>query len=291
MIYVLKLKHEKWYVGYTERANGERLKEHFKGDGAKWTKIYKPLVCVGWDQGTLQDEDELTLQMMEKYQWTNVRGGRWCKIEMKKPPKRLLSRILSKAASAQLMCERFVCKNIVIAIDRVTGKTSARATKNAIGHGHVIKHQHADLLESTPKLLSILRTHKCDVIHETKQPQNINITLDDLPVADTKKQEYFSNLRALLTYKCVMDIEEYAQWVTALSIYKGRELKEIVFCFADSGTHVLLIWDKPFRSRSEFIFDYKDAHPIVRLIPNSRQLNKVRSYMNKVPDNNSTVPV
>lgn len=39
MIYLLLLENNKWYVGYTERKNGERFLEHFKIEGAKWGMI------------------------------------------------------------------------------------------------------------------------------------------------------------------------------------------------------------------------------------------------------------
>lgn len=156
MIYVLKLKHEKWYVGYTERVNGERFDEHARGNGAKWTKLHKPIACVGYEEGTMKDENELTLQMMEKYQWMNVRGGCWCKLDMNKPPKRLLRRILAKAASAQLACERFVCKNIRVIIDRIAD-TKVEFFLNVAGTKHsdvVIKQRPVSATNKHPNLCS-----------------------------------------------------------------------------------------------------------------------------------------
>ena len=37
MIYVLLLEENKFYVGYSERAVGERFIEHFNYQGSKWT--------------------------------------------------------------------------------------------------------------------------------------------------------------------------------------------------------------------------------------------------------------
>lgn len=90
MIYILQLQKGKYYVGYTARKDGERFNEHRDGTGAKWTQKYPLVIVEEIREGTLQDEDEVTLQMMSKYGWTNVRGGKWCKVDMKKPPKRLL---------------------------------------------------------------------------------------------------------------------------------------------------------------------------------------------------------
>lgn len=43
-------------------------------------------------EGTEKDEDRLTLDIMEKYGWWNVRGGKWCKVDMQTCPKQLLER-------------------------------------------------------------------------------------------------------------------------------------------------------------------------------------------------------
>ncbi|SPQ96707.1 unnamed protein product (mitochondrion) [Plasmodiophora brassicae] len=69
MIYALLLEQNKIYVGYSARPVGERFIEHFNANG---------------------EENELTLEMMEKYGWYNVRGGCWCKIDMDKCPPALL---------------------------------------------------------------------------------------------------------------------------------------------------------------------------------------------------------
>lgn len=85
-IYILQLEKGKFYVGYTERKDGERFTEHFTGKGSEWTKTYKPIQVMEWRHGTLDDEDRITLEMMDKYGWWNVRGGKWCSVIMEKPP-------------------------------------------------------------------------------------------------------------------------------------------------------------------------------------------------------------
>ncbi|ARF11227.1 hypothetical protein Klosneuvirus_1_84 [Klosneuvirus KNV1] len=89
MIYVLLLEKDKWYVGYTDRMDGERFTEHFTGNGSKWTQIYKPVEVMEWRDGTLEDENKVTLEYMQKYGWWNVRGGSYCNVEMSKPPKQI----------------------------------------------------------------------------------------------------------------------------------------------------------------------------------------------------------
>ncbi|ARF11873.1 hypothetical protein Klosneuvirus_3_8 [Klosneuvirus KNV1] len=93
MIYVLLLEKDKWYVGYTDRKDGERFTEHFTGNGSKWTQLYKPVQVMEWRKGTLEDENTVTLEFMEKYGWWNVRGGSYCNVEMSKPPKQLTPKL------------------------------------------------------------------------------------------------------------------------------------------------------------------------------------------------------
>ena len=100
MIYVLLLEKQKFYVGYTDRKDGERFMEHFTGQGAKWTQKYKPIEVIEWREGTEADEDNVTLQYMKDYGWWNVRGGRWVTVEMTKPPAELGVKLPAKIEGA-----------------------------------------------------------------------------------------------------------------------------------------------------------------------------------------------
>ncbi len=93
MLYILLLEQGKFYVGYTNRPNGARFLEHFSGNGAGWTKRYKPIEVIEFREGTEADEDELTLEMMRKYGWYNVRGGRWVIVDMIKPPDEIMPKL------------------------------------------------------------------------------------------------------------------------------------------------------------------------------------------------------
>lgn len=107
MIYILLLEKNKYYIGYTARRDGERFQEHFEGGGAKWTQKYKPVIVLEWREGTEQDENDVTLELMEKHGWTNVRGGKWCQVEMVKPPKELLARMgVTSRSAAKRTCAR-----------------------------------------------------------------------------------------------------------------------------------------------------------------------------------------
>ncbi len=85
-VYTLVLEQNKYYVGFTNRTVEERFQEHLEDYGSKWTSIYKPLQILCVRPGDLQTENEVTLEMMRKYGWWNVRGGSWCKVDMFSPP-------------------------------------------------------------------------------------------------------------------------------------------------------------------------------------------------------------
>jgi hypothetical protein len=130
MIYVLKLVKHKWYVGYTDRLNGERFEEHRTGKGSKWTQLYPMIGIEDYKSGTLEDENKLTLELMEKYGWWNVRGGRWCKRKMDSPPYELKTPTMIKA------CDR--CGRDTHHIDNcyarthITGYKLKRDTANVV---------------------------------------------------------------------------------------------------------------------------------------------------------------
>jgi hypothetical protein len=90
MIYVLLLQENKIYVGFTERPVDERFIEHFNYSGSRWTTVYRPLQVLQIEQGGLEEENEMTLRMMDRYGWWNVRGGNWCRVEMNSCPAALL---------------------------------------------------------------------------------------------------------------------------------------------------------------------------------------------------------
>ena len=92
MLYVTQLEHNKYYVGYSARLHNERLLQHINGEGALWTRKYKPVDVIFVDQqGQREAENALTLHVMHEYGWYNVRGGSWCQVDIKYPPRELAS--------------------------------------------------------------------------------------------------------------------------------------------------------------------------------------------------------
>lgn len=82
-IYVLQLIEERYYVGRTGNIL-RRIKQHFSGYGAKYTKKYKPIKVIEvQEEVTMDDERKMTFKYVEKYGWEKVRGSYWCSLEIK----------------------------------------------------------------------------------------------------------------------------------------------------------------------------------------------------------------
>lgn len=82
-LYILKLEHEKWYVGITTKDPKERFQEHLlQKRGAYWTMKHQPLaVELEEDLGIVNKEhaekyeNEVTRKLMRERGLNNVRGG------------------------------------------------------------------------------------------------------------------------------------------------------------------------------------------------------------------------
>ena len=82
-IYALKLENEKYYIGKTHRGVDAniRFQEHKSGNGAEWTKLYKPISIIeSYEHDSAFEEDVFTKKYMMKYGIDNVRGGSYTKI-------------------------------------------------------------------------------------------------------------------------------------------------------------------------------------------------------------------
>lgn len=76
-IYVLKLSHNKFYIGKTSNPN-IRIQNHFSQNmkAAIWTKLYKPIEIVELISNCDEyDEEKYTLKYMDIYGIESVRGG------------------------------------------------------------------------------------------------------------------------------------------------------------------------------------------------------------------------
>jgi hypothetical protein len=74
-VYVLKLEDHCWYIGLSTNLE-KRLKDHFDGKGAEWTKLHKPLKLeekfIGYGENY---ERFITFEYMSLYGIDLVRGG------------------------------------------------------------------------------------------------------------------------------------------------------------------------------------------------------------------------
>lgn len=104
VVYVLKLKENKYYVGSTKNIE-RRYKEHQSGTGSEWTKKYPPvkLMYTKPISSTLEEDLE-TKVLMEKYGIDNVRGGTHCQIELPSAAKQTLEKELAHASGACFKC-------------------------------------------------------------------------------------------------------------------------------------------------------------------------------------------
>lgn len=80
LVYVLKLEDDCYYVGSTYNLN-QRLAQHYTGNGAKFTRLHKPIEVleVVYPAGKTTENDT-TKRYMDKFSAEKVRGGSWCKV-------------------------------------------------------------------------------------------------------------------------------------------------------------------------------------------------------------------
>jgi predicted GIY-YIG superfamily endonuclease len=103
-IYVLKLQHNKYYVGKTTNPS-YRLDDHFTEGGSMWTKKYKPMTIheLKPDQPA-SSEQIVTQEYMGKYGIDNVRGGPWCKVSLTGPEKKMITQMIQGNSDACYKC-------------------------------------------------------------------------------------------------------------------------------------------------------------------------------------------
>ena len=103
-IYVLRLVQGKYYVGQTADVI-KRYQEHSGGQGAAWTKRYKPIRLLRTLPCTSPfDEDTVTKQYMAKYGIDNVRGGVHVQVELSTAVRGVLQKEMRGAQGACFQC-------------------------------------------------------------------------------------------------------------------------------------------------------------------------------------------
>lgn len=89
VLYVLALADNCYYVGASTSVY-RRINAHEAGKGSEWAKVHKPIDILethhidvpSWRDAEHR-EDALTVEIMVKFGWKNVRGGHFCRLEEK----------------------------------------------------------------------------------------------------------------------------------------------------------------------------------------------------------------
>ena len=105
-IYVLKLKHGKYYVGKSQNVQS-RLQSHMNGQGCAWTRLHPPvsLLEVRENQSPFI-EDAVTKEYMSKFGIENVRGGSYSEIELYQEHFDAINREMRGASDRCMRCGR-----------------------------------------------------------------------------------------------------------------------------------------------------------------------------------------
>lgn len=87
--YVLLLQNNNIYVGSTNNLF-LRLLEHLHETelSSHWVRLHGPVIRVleVSTQAQVEDECYKTLEYMHMFGWESVRGGSWCKVDLRGPP-------------------------------------------------------------------------------------------------------------------------------------------------------------------------------------------------------------
>jgi hypothetical protein len=106
-IYVLKLIHNKYYIGKTRYNTNYRINQHFNGNGSEWTKMYKPVNVIETIHNCDDyDEDKYTLIYMKKYGIDNVRGGSFSNIELSENDIKTIEKMIISTSDKCFKCKQ-----------------------------------------------------------------------------------------------------------------------------------------------------------------------------------------
>ena len=84
IIYILELEDGCYYVGQTFNLNF-RLSQHYSGQGAKWTRLHKPVsvLKVIYPATEPDLENKITKEYITRYGKDKVKGGSYCAVNSK----------------------------------------------------------------------------------------------------------------------------------------------------------------------------------------------------------------
>ena len=88
-VYTLELQDDCYYVGFSTDVE-TRIASHFLGRGAQWTRLHAPISVLSVRAGDEVLENAITVALMAKHGWRNVRGGAYLSATMPCPPPAIL---------------------------------------------------------------------------------------------------------------------------------------------------------------------------------------------------------
>ena len=105
-IYVLELKHGKYYVGKSADPQ-KRFDEHRAGHGSAWTRLHPPIRIERLMKGASAfDEDRYVKEYMARHGVENVRGGSYSAVELDEVQRHAIQQELRGASDACMRCGR-----------------------------------------------------------------------------------------------------------------------------------------------------------------------------------------
>ena len=105
-VYILKLVAGKYYVGISKNPQ-KRIKDHFAGRGAGWTRKHAPLAVEAVYNGVnVFEEDMWTKRLMAEKGILNVRGGFYVRDEIPEPEQKMIQREIWSATAVCMRCGR-----------------------------------------------------------------------------------------------------------------------------------------------------------------------------------------
>ena len=105
-VYILKLVAGKYYVGISKNPQ-KRIKDHFAGRGAGWTRKHAPLAVEAVYNGVnVFEEDMWTKRLMAEKGIMNVRGGYYVRDEIPEPEQKMIQREIWSATAVCMRCGR-----------------------------------------------------------------------------------------------------------------------------------------------------------------------------------------
>ena len=102
----MELNNNKYYVGKTKCIT-KRYDEHFSGEGAVWTKLYKPIRFIEFKTcEKMLDELETTLTYMKDYGIDNVRGACFSNVILSYGDKYVIKKMIADMYDICYICHQ-----------------------------------------------------------------------------------------------------------------------------------------------------------------------------------------